>query len=358
MALFITPEKIIDISQVKAGDFHSHYLNAVAEIIEKWLNKEKSFDLNTSGSTGKPKRIKFKRNQILTSALQTLNYFKLTDRDIFHLALPVGFVAGFMMVIRALVAGADLIAEKPSSRLKFHIKGYTPAFTALTPYQFLQCIKNQLTYPFLNQVQTILLGGDKLPPSFSIPKSFKPMVYHTYGMTETLTHVAVRKINPAPPEKEFKAMPGVEFAVDDLNRLMIRCPIWPNEKLITNDCVELIDNYHFVYKGRFDDVIVSGGIKIFPHELEEKLSSILEKYLGQVNYFVTGKKDLLLGEKCILLIESITPDKKLIDNIEQEIQNQIEPYRRPREIIFLSSFEYKSSGKTDKRATLAKAEKQ
>ncbi|MGB0178160.1 MAG: O-succinylbenzoic acid--CoA ligase, partial [Owenweeksia sp.] len=169
-------------------------------------------------------------------------------------------------------------------------------------------------------------------------------IWHTYGMTETISHVAMRRVNGSDNDV-FRALPGVSFQVDQRGCLVINAPDIGVENLLTNDTVELVDTTSFRWLGRFDNVVNSGGIKLHPEAIESKIGE-----WGQP-FFLAGVPDDALGEKLIMVVESEQP---VLKSQLKSLFKGFAPYEVPKEIRTVSTFEYTANGKLNRPATLLK----
>lgn len=300
-------------------------------------------EVNTSGSTGRPKIIKLSKVSMMNSALATGNYFGLLEKTTALCCLPLNFIAGKMMIIRALCLGWHLDIVKPSSNpLKDLSKKYD--FSAMVPFQ----VDNSLA--FLEKINTILIGGAPVSNELFVKLQTLPtQIYQSYGMTETITHVAVRKLNHLSEEKwlmqDYQALPDVDFSIDERSCLIINAPALGVQNLITNDVVQLVSQKEFVWRGRYDNIVNSGGIKLFPEEIESQLTKIIEQ-----PFFVIGISDMKLGEKLVLVVEG--QESLEIDTILRSKNLNLSKYQIPKEIIFIDRFLYTESGKIKRKDTL------
>ncbi|MCG2611477.1 AMP-binding protein [Flavobacterium sp. SM15] len=314
---------------ISYSDEHEQHLG---KFILEWFDDSDSITLRTSGTTGKPKNIELKKVAMLESAKATGAFFDVHEGSRALHCLPVQYIAGKMMLVRALALGWELDYVRPTSNpLDFNDTIYD--FVAMVPFQ----VENSLEK--LSNVKKIIIGGAKLNPLLAEKlKNSDTEVFETYGMTETITHIAAKNIK----EKAFSALPGVTFSIDNRNCLTIKAPRVCSEELITNDVVELTDNEHFVWLGRFDNVVNSGGIKLFPEQIEEKLAG---KIMNR--FFVTGKADAALGEKLVLVIESES------FNLDHSVFEHLNKYEKPKEIIFVSKFIETETGKIKRAESIA-----
>ncbi|MCB4808623.1 AMP-binding protein [Tamlana sp. 62-3] len=310
----------------------------LGEFLLDWLDQHDYVEVNTSGSTGKPKKLKIEKAAMINSALATGDFFGLQPGDKVLNCLPSNFIAGKMMMVRAIILGLEIDMLAPTSKPVIDFdKPYD--FCAFTPMQ----LKNFDAY--INNIKTIIVGGGMV--SKSIIESIqdkKANIYETYGMTETVTHIAVKKLNHIEnplTDNYFKTLPNVTVQTDDRSCLVINAPKIASEKIITNDIVKIHSENSFEWLGRFDNVINSGGIKLYPEQIEKKLQSKIKE-----EFFVTSIPDDTLGEKLILLIETKG------ENFDTSIFDTLDKYEKPKEIIKLPKFIETASGKIHRQKTL------
>lgn len=308
-----------------------HRSDSLNQFLGQWENNSDYIIARTSGSTGTPKEIKLLKTDMLASAKATCQYFRIGEGNCLVNPLSVDYIAGKMMVIRALVSGANLWNEKPSS---LPLNNWTISnYIDLLPVVPSQ-ISGLLESKHLKYVKNLIIGGAKLPVSLENKlKSLNINTYCTYGMTETCSHVALRSIY----EDFYKALPGFKFSVDHRNCLIIESETMSFKQLVTNDIVELHDSISFRWIGRFDNVINSGGIKLFPEQIEAKIESILE---GR-NFFVTSRDSDRWGNELILVIEDLTE----IPDLKKKLSERLSRYEMPKDIIYQERLKKTSSGK-------------
>lgn len=303
--------------------------------LKEWFNDKAYVLVQTSGSTGKPKSIKIEKEKMINSALATGMFFNLKAKTKALLCLSTKYIAGKMMVVRALVLGWKLYVVKPTST---PLKGLQKKFDfcAMIPMQ----LQNSLLE--LHKIKKVIVGGGKVSEKLLKQiQAKKTEIFATYGMTETITHIAVKKINNFKNKTGYKALPNTTFTVDNRNCLVITAPNISKKEITTNDVVALISNKEFEWLGRYDNVINSGGVKIHPEKIEEKLSKIIKQ-----RFFVAGIKDVTLGEKLILVIEG----KKQVININS--LPTISKYEIPKEIYFVDEFVETETRKIQRKKTL------
>lgn len=305
--------------------------------MEEWLDGNDSLTLHTSGSTGTPKQLLVSKKSMQASAERTAAFFELSPGDTALLCLPTHYIAGKMMLVRALVIGLELDVIPSKSLLD--LKGKTYDFAALIPLQV------NASFDLLGNLKKILIGGAPIPTELrkALAKKY-PHCVETYGMTETLTHVATRFV--CYPTVPFRAMPGIKINVDHDSCLQIMAPYISSSPICTNDVVELLDNQSFILIGRRDFVINSGGRKIFPEQLEEKLSVQL-----RIPFFFTGIPDVELGEKLVLVVEGGIKEKQLGLKTATKLLGA-DKHLVPKDVLCLDTFVLTRTGKLNRIATL------
>ena len=323
-------------SYIKEGE---PFEKVIGNFVSDWLDTNDYILTKTSGSTGKPKTIKVKKQAMVNSAIATGDYFGLKPRDKALLCLPVQAISGKMMVVRAMMLGLELDAIKPSispdisTNKKYH-------FCAFTPAQLSNSLKK------IENIKTIIVGG--APISDALVNEIinvKSTVYETYGMTETVSHVAIKKLNKvsqSTKEKLFQVLPNVTISLDDRECLVIDAPHLSNNKIITNDVVRLIDHTSFKWIGRFDNVINSGGVKLYPEVIESKLQNVISE-----RFFVISEPDEKLGEKLILVVEA--SKTKVFD---KSVFKGLDKYEVPKKTLTVPKFVESVSGKIQRNKTL------
>jgi O-succinylbenzoic acid--CoA ligase len=247
-----------------------------------------------------------------------------------------------------MVLGWELDSTPASTQLKIPVKPYD--FAAMVPLQLRKSME------LCKKIKTIIVGGGEVHPDLKMMIEQHPArIFETYGMTETITHIALRPLNQAaglrPEQIAFKALPGVTFDLDDRNCLIIRAPKISSERIVTNDVVDLDSETSFHWLGRYDHIINSGGIKFVPEVLEKKLNPIIEE-----RFFIGCLPDKILGQKIILLVEGAVQkdlQSKLIRFQNQHVKD-LSQIELPKEIYFLEHFEETVSGKVKRTDTLEK----
>lgn len=310
----------------------------IFSFLQDWYSISDVICVSSSGSTEQKKSIFLSKKAMVASAGSTCLYFGIDASDTLHLCLPIKYIAGKMMLVRALVSGARLIIEEPSSSpLKENQERIT--FSAMTPMQ-ISGLLDAGPDRILNVAQLIIGGAQVLPVLQERLQSINTACYGTFGMTETATHVALKRLNGELSDDIFQALGDVFFKVDDRNCLVIESEKRDIDDLITNDIVTLLDNRSFRWLGRFDNVINTGGVKVFPESVELKLSNQFTE-----NYFIASLSDSQYGEIVILLVEG---GQRKIDF------DCLDKYEQPKRVFFVKEFSYTESGKIQRTKTLNK----
>ena len=310
----------------------------IAKFILEWLDDNNYISVKTSGSTGVPKTIKLHKKHVLNSAAATVAYFDLKEGTKALLCLPTEYIAGKMMLVRAMTAGWNLYT---ASLGKNPLKQFEEIFdfTAMVPYQVHHSLSD------LHKVKKMIVGGGAVSKKLEEQlHQVETEVFATYGMTETISHVAVRPINGEKKSRIYTALPQVEFSQNENGCLQIQAPLISEETVITNDVVDLISPTSFQLLGRIDNVINTGGIKVHPEIVEEKLAT----HIAQP-FFIASEKDEVLGEKIILIVES---QEKLELNIFDEIFKVLSKYEKPKKVLISRQFVYTETGKIRRNETL------
>lgn len=316
-------------SFIKEGD---DFEKPVGIFILDWFDDKSTITLNSSGTTGKPKSFEVEKQAMVNSAIATGDFFDLSPGNKVLHCLPANYIAGKMMFVRGFILGLELDFVAPTSNpLDRNENEYD--FVAMVPLQ----VQNSLDK--LDKVKKLIVGGANLNQDLEekLKELTKTIVYETYGMTETLTHIAAKKIG----EDAFTVLPNITISQDDRQCLVISAPHISDEEIVTNDLIGLLSDNRFVWLGRVDNVVNSGGIKLIPEQIEEKLRT---KIAGR--FFLTGTADHDLGEKLVLVIEG--PEYP----IDASIFEDLGKYEKPKEIFFVRKFEETTSGKLRRKETL------
>ncbi|MBC8485869.1 MAG: AMP-binding protein [Bacteroidetes bacterium] len=318
------------------------------QFILEWNSDNPSVKIKTSGSTGTPKWIDIPKEKMIKSALITGEFFNLQKGDKTLLCLSTDFIAGKMMVVRAFIFGLNLIPVKPSGNPLKNIDDEFD-FVAMTPMQVYNILIEINGIQKLNRIKNLIIGGGEL--NFSLKQKIRKLnnnTYHTYGMTETITHVALKKLSGPDTDNYFKALKEIWFEKDKRGCLVVIAPHLSDKKFVTNDLIDLKNDKEFEFTGRYDNVINSGGIKISPEKIEQKL----EPFVLQ-RFFIAGIPDEKFGERAVLIIEGTK--SSLSDFEEIILKSGLSKYEIPKQIFYVDCFSETENGKIIRKETLNKA---
>lgn len=328
----------------------------IFQFLQEWWSPEDSLVQHTSGSTGIPKEILLFKSSMVASARRTCAYFQLTENSRAALCLSADYIAGKMMIVRAIASGMHLVAVAPEGNPYKDLSGCVD-FIAMVPLQAenMFSLLSSEEVP-VAQVKTVLLGGATVSPVLEekINAQDKTCFYLGYGMTETCSHVALRRLGSGQPPY-YSAMDGVALSQDDRGCLAIDDPGVVEGKLVTNDLVEFVGeaSSHFRWLGREDTIINSGGIKFSPEDLEKKVSHFISQ-----PFLITSVADDRLGRKIILVIEqqkieSSGKDSPSLPDYEKSLIKSmakvLSKYALPREVVWVSELKKTANGKLDRR---------
>jgi O-succinylbenzoic acid--CoA ligase len=311
------------------------------DVLRMLTSGDGSITARTSGTTGEPKDLRFSASDLRASARLTGHTFHLKNGDRALLCLPSHFIAGRMMLARAFVIGLDLHVVDPSGPV---LEKLDPAvrfrFAAMVPQQLHRALQDDRER-VVRQFDTILLGGG--PVSTTLEEDIKRLnvrVFHGYGSTETLTHVALRELSGARATGVFGAIGDISFDEDARGCLIINTPHLSVRRHVTNDMVDLQDERHFVWRGRYDNVILSGGRKINPEGLESRTAGLLP----YAHYFA-AYEEAGLGQGLLLVVESDRPAAELVDEVSALLRGELGRFDLPRRLVTVDHHPRTSSGK-------------
>ena len=315
------------------------YKVTIGQFLMAWLDDTATLEVHTSGSTGTPKVFALKKVHMANSALATGIFFKMGAGTKALLCLSAQHIAGKMMLVRAMVLGWEIdVLEPTSNPLEKTTGGYD--FGAMVPLQAAESLSR------LDQIKTLIIGGAPISPELKLELLGVPSkIYETYGMTETITHIAVKEVGDNLHNNSFKVLPDISLSKDDRNCLIIEAPKVSDHIIVTNDLVKLISPTEFQWLGRYDNVINSGGIKLIPEQIESKLSNIING-----RFFVAGITDVNLGQKLILVVEGDVDTKQLFHDIKS--LPALTKYEVPKDVFSLPQFIDTKNGKLNRTETM------
>ena len=323
--------------------------NDIYQFIKEWLDESPTIQAKTSGTTGTPKTIHLQKNKMVASALKTGAYFNLEKNAKALLCLSPNYIAGKMMLVRAFVLGLDLLTVEPSGHPLKNMNFEEIDFAAMVPLQVTNSLQNEVQAIEFKKIKKLIIGGGVVSKTLhEMLQKEKTACYATYGMTETITHVAVKKLNGNDASDFYETLENVNVTIDTRGCLVIDAPDVAEGKVVTNDLVEIAAPDKFQWLGRFDNIINSGGVKIIPEHVEALLSKFLER-----RFFLTSQPDEVLGERLILLVEGTVFSKKEKEELSTFMKNNLSKFSIPKEIFFVEKFTETESGKIKRVATQA-----
>lgn len=310
--------------------------------IEEWHNSSPTITVYTSGSTGIPKRMEVEKRRMVNSARTTCDFLGLKKGDSALLCMPLKYIAGKMMVVRSLVAGLRLITTEPSSHPLRNLKEI-PDFAAMTPMQVYSTIKDPKETEKLRQIKVLIIGGGAIDTVLQQKLRYFPnKLMSTYGMTETLSHIALRQLNGSAASDWYTPLENVKVRLSNTGTLIITAPKVCDRELVTNDLAEINSKGQFHILGRTDNVINSGGIKLQIEEIEDALRPHI-----QVPFMITKRKDLQFGE-IVTLLYSGSSSPELLSSIKMACQALTNKYMCPKWIARVDSLPYTETNKPDR----------
>ncbi|MGY6559955.1 MAG: AMP-binding protein [Nitritalea sp.] len=331
------------------------FVQPAREFLRRWAQGDTHFTLHTSGSTGVPAPVQVSRAQLLASAQGTIRFFGLRPEDRLLCALPLDKVAGQMMLVRALVLDAPLYLLPPSTHPVRDIPADWPETFDFMPLVPLQAARLLEEAPhFFQRIRILLLGGgvSHLALREALLRLKPEGIYQSYGMTETVSHVALAKLSRS-PQLRYQALPGVELRQRADGGLSLRGPMTANDWLDTRDLVRLEDDgMHFEWLGRQDHVINSGGLKLYPEVLERALEGRHPLFQGD-RYFFHGQEDAAFGQRLILVLEVAVLEVEQARFLKQLCQQVLPGGISPRGVSWTSVFVRTSTNKVKRTQTVA-----
>ncbi len=328
----------------------------VLQFSQKWYNGTSDFRFFTSGSTGQPKEIILSREQLEISANQTINWLKLKVNDTVLINLPPDYIAGAMLLVRAFVAKMNIVLIEPAQDLSKSIQQIDQSIhlVSFVPNQWKIILKDLDDFS-LNKIfqnaKGVLIGGanlDSYTKSLTNKRCHFP-VFLTYGMTETVSHIAYQVISQEPTEY-LQTLPGVEISKSTKGNLNISAPNTLYQSIETQDLVEIISPQTFKIVGRSNRIINSSGLKINPVEIEQILLAFFTSNHIFNDFFVAGIPDDFFGELvCIFVEGKIAFD---LNQINSFLEKQIPKNKLPKRLVIVGHFNKTSSGKIDQIKTI------
>ncbi len=313
------------------------------EFLNEWRDEAGAIVAHTSGSTGTPKEIRLTKGMLRASAIRTNNFFSIDGGSRLHSCVSPDFIGGKMMAVRAELSGARLTWEKPTNHpLTEESRTSQPIdLLAVVPSQMISILDRIDSLPSIN---AIIIGGSSIHPDLRKRIAASGLnCYETYGMTETASHIALRKVTTK--ENLFEPLPGIAVSLDSRGCLVITLPVSENPgspltTVKTNDMAEIFEDRgkRFRILGRFDNVIITGGKKVNPEELEQRINRLIGK-----ECLVTSEPDEKWGERLILTIETEAPVD--IPTVKALLKQNLATYEVPKSITTLPTLPRTPNGK-------------
>lgn len=332
-----TAREIAQISVPECSPEMDHFVEELKAFLQEWFDPSPTLIVHTSGSTGVPKAIRVRKAQMMQSAQMTCRFLGLQAGDSALLCMPLRYIAGKMVVVRALVAQLDLRLAVPSGHPLAYVKR-SPTFAAMIPLQIYNSLQHKEEQIMLMGIKQLLIGGGSIDTALEQAIRILPgAIYSTYGMTETLSHIALRRLNGQQTSPRYTPLEGVQVSLSEEGTLRIEAPLVCDQPLVTNDVAKLYPDGSFIILGRKDNIINTGGIKIQIEEVEQGLKSILNH-----PFAITSLPDPKFGERIVLLYtgDALAPDNLI----------SLPKYQRPKSIFYTQEIPLTETGKINRPA--------
>ena len=337
--------KLFSYELIKSGKYEAStpFEKSTLLFCQQWLNGQQVFEQKTSGSTGKPKLIKITRAQMKASAKQTVEALGLKANNVVFVCINTAYIGGKMMLVRAFQHQLQLVVNEPTSNPLESINKPVD-FIAMVPMQFENSLNNHTQK--IVSCKAIIIGGASISSSLANKIALlKTPVYSTYGMTETVSHIALKRLS-FPCENYYTTIGDIEISTNSKEQLIVKGAVTNNKKLVTNDRVQVVSPTTFKWLGRIDNVINSGGIKIQLEEVENQIDFYFKENNIKNRFFLYGMPDDYLGHKLVICIES----NNIIIRINKLNFSSIgiDKLSCPRDIIYIKQFIETTSGKVNR----------
>ncbi|WP_310392175.1 AMP-binding protein [Hymenobacter sp.] len=330
------------------------YEARVLDLVRQWLTGTQAFTLTTSGSTGTPQAIVLRRRQLEASARRTGDFFDLGPGDRALVCLNCEYIGGLMMLVRGLERNMHLTVVEPQGNPLLDLVAPDAEFdfAAFVPLQ-LRALLAANQAPRLNAMKALLVGGATVDAALAeATRGLRAPVYHTYGMTETCSHVALRRLNGPGASTAYRVLTGIAAGQDARGCLTLRGDVTDDQLIITNDQVQLLDAHNFEWLGRADFMINSGGVKVPAEKVELVLDVALAEIGEARRCFVAGRPDERLGQAVAAFIEGPSLSAELEKRLQELLAERLGRYERPRQLVYVPAFQATASGKLDRPGTL------
>lgn len=328
----------------------------VEEFINQWRDGSDTVEVHTSGSTGDPKVMHVEKRRMLASARATCDFLGLKKGDTALLCMSVDYIAGKMMVVRAIERDLNLVTVEPSSHPlaspTVNYMGRKLDFAAMVPMQVYSSLQVPREREILGSIRHLIIGGGPLDPSLEEElRGFGNAVWHSYGMTETLSHIALRRVSGQDVSPWFTPLPGITLSTDENGCLVIDAPHLCPERLVTRDVVEMEEDegglQRFKVLGRIDNVINTGGVKVHIEQVERELAPHLA-----LPFLITKCPDPKFGEVVVMLLQGTEAD---VPAAQSACERHLSKYARPKLILLVETLPMTATGKPARAEALAVA---
>lgn len=313
--------------------------------LQEWYNDDTCLKVKTSGSTGTPKEMQVSKQQMANSAAMTCEFFHLTPGSNVLLCMSLEYIAGKMMVVRCLVGGLNLLYCAPSGHPLALCK-QIPHFVAMIPMQVYNTLQIATEREVFARIPHVLIGGGSIDAQLAQQlQGFDNKIWSSYGMTETLSHIALRRINGIEASPWYTPLKGVKVEMGENNTLTIFAPHVNSQVLHTNDVVQFNEKGQFCILGRVDNIINTGGIKIQTEQLEERLKTLLT-----LPFQITSVPHPKFGEAITLLVEQPqnTDNEITIHTLQEICRKHLPTYWCPKYFFTVAKLPLTGTGKPDR----------
>lgn len=312
---------------------------ALQAFLREWNDDRPTVEVQTSGSTGTPKRMQVEKRRMEASARLTCSFLGLEEGDTALLCMPLQYIAGKMVVVRSLVCGLRLVTVQPSGHPLAGL-AEAPTFAAMIPMQVYNSLQVPRERALLRQVRHLIIGGGAIDRALGEAlRDFPHAVWSTYGMTETLSHIALRRLNGPEASEWYTPFESVAVRLSARGTLIIDAPLVNPDTLETNDIAELDAAGRFRILGRADNTLNTGGVKVQIEQVEARLTPLFD-----APFAVTAVPDPRLGEAVTLLYTGPSPT----DEVRRLCDEALPPYRRPKHIYRTTAIPQTGSGKVSR----------
>lgn len=336
-------------ASLEAGHANFPGLAAGQQFIRDWLKNKPFFNQKTSGSTGKPALHKISRYQLEASVQRTIKALHLQPKLKALVCINMEYIGGKMMLTRGFMHEWLLQLVPPCANPSSGMETEQFDFAAMVPLQLQKLIKTERGRTFLNGIGTVIIGGAAVDKTLvKTLQGLKCQLYATYGMTETVSHVALQKLNGQNRTEHFQMLPGIRHQVDERGCLMLRADVTAHQWIATNDRVNFHSPDTFTLLGRADHVINTGGVKVQIEVLEAQIRAT--GLLKGQPMAISSMPDASLGRRIVLVTETLPENP---DRLLEELKAKLPHYHAPKALYAPGKLPETASGKLD-RAAIAK----